>query len=389
MARVVQMSTLPAQMPTVPGYSAYGTFEPAALTGGDAFDLCRVADELLVVLADATGHGLAPALSVTQLQAMLRVAFRLGTSLDDALLHVNNQLDEWLPDDRFITAFVGLLDPASHRLRYHSAGQAPILHFRASAGDCDLHKPTGIPLGALTLARLRPAAELALEPGDMLVLLSDGIYEFENAAGEPFGVDRVRSIVRLHQWKDVDEIARVLLAQVRAFAGKVEQQDDITIVLVRRDPAMRGSAYFERQMDGLRDIVTFTAAFFARESIDATFRQAVDLTVEELFTNMVKYSRSSESIRIDMTRIDDGVEVAITDYDVDPFDVTKAPDADVSLPIERRKPGGLGLHLIRRLVDTIEYEYVQESRRSRITFRKTSAGSKKGGPAAGGDFAAH
>ena len=376
MARVVQMSTLPAQMPRVPGYSAYGMFEPAEMTGGDAFDLSLVGEELLVILADATGHGLAPALSVTQMQAMLRVAFRLGTGLEDALLQVNNQLDEWLADDRFITAFVGLLDPSRHRLRYHSAGQAPILHFRASTGDCDLYKPTGVPLGALALARVRPAPELAFEPGDILVLLSDGIYEFENDAGEPFGVDRVRRLVRLHQWEDVAELARVLLAEVRAFAGKAPQQDDITIVLVRREPAVRASGYFERRIDALAGIVAFTMAFFAREGIEPAFRQAVDLTIEELFTNMVKYSRSSEAIRIEMTRIEGGIEVAITDYDVDPFDVTKAPDADVTLPIEARKPGGLGLHLIRRLVDRIEYSH--ENRRSRITFRKTAGGSKGG-----------
>ena len=90
---------------------------------------------------------------------------------------------------------------------------------------------------------------------------------------------------------------------------------------------------------------------------------------------MVKYSPGGDAfVRMDMAAIAGGVEVALTDYDVEHFDVTKAPDVDIGMPIERRKPGGLGLHLIRRLVDSMDYEYAKESRQSRITFRKTLAG---------------
>ena len=73
-----------------------------------------------------------------------------------------------------------------------------------------------------------------------------------------------------------------------------------------------------------------------------------------------------------MTALAGGVEVTLTDYDVEPFDVTQAPDVDIDLPIEQRKPGGLGLHLIRRLVDSIEYRYSPQQRESRITFRKNA-----------------
>jgi len=371
MARVVQMSTLPSAMPSVEGYSVYGAFQPAELTGGDTYDLMRIGDELLVVLADATGHGIAPALSVTQMHAMLRVVFHIGTDLQDAVVQVNNQLSDWLADDRFITAFIGLLDPRTHRLRYHSAGQAPILHFRAASGECAQHKPTSFPLGAMRLSKLKPAAILEMAPGDILVMLSDGIYEQANAAGEEFGVDRVRDLVRAHQWQAVATLGQTLLDAVKTFAQGAPQEDDITIVLVRRDADGSVFGYFERDANAVPDIVALTDTFFEREGLDASMRQAVDLTLEELFTNMVKYSASSARVRIDLTRADDGVVASLTDYDVEPFDVTKAPDADVTLPLEQRKPGGLGLHLIRRVVDSIEYEYSAPARQSRIVFRKT------------------
>ena len=129
-ARVVQMSTLPSVMPLLAGYDVYGTFRPAELTGGDTFDLAVLDQGLLAVLGDATGHGIAPALSVTQMQAMLRMAFRLGADLETAFVQVNNQLADILPTTDSSPRSSASSNPATHRMRFHSGGQAPILHFQ-------------------------------------------------------------------------------------------------------------------------------------------------------------------------------------------------------------------------------------------------------------------
>ena len=373
-ARTVQMSTFPATMPSVPGYDVYGASRPADQTGGDTFDLSVCDQGLVAVLGDATGHGMGPALSVTQMQAMLRMAFRLGSSLETALIQVNNQLAETLADDRFITAFVGVLDPAAHRLRFHSAGQGPILCFCAATGICTRYKPTSFPLGAMQLTSLRPAVDVDLAPGDILVLISDGVYEYRNAENEEFGEERVEEIVRAHHAGSMAELSSRLLESIQTFARGAPQEDDITMVLVKRSAPAAVHRAFERSFDSLQGIFDFTSEVFARERIDRKLLAAVDFTVEELFTNMVKYNTTSDAaVRVDIVTIDRGVEVTLTDYDVEPFDVTQAPDADTSLPIEKRKPGGLGLHLIRRLVNSVAYEYSREERRSRITFRKTTA----------------
>jgi serine/threonine-protein kinase RsbW len=141
---------------------------------------------------------------------------------------------------------------------------------------------------------------------------------------------------------------------------------------------------FGRSFESIERIFEFTSDFFARSQVDPRLLAAVDLVVEELFTNMVKYGRSADpgtQVRIEMARVDGGVEVTLTDAGVEPFDVTQAPDADTNLPIEQRRPGGLGLHLIRRLVDSWEYAYSKEKRESRITFRKTLAGKPAAGEA--------
>ena len=143
----------------MPSYDVCATFQPADLTGGDTYDLALLDERLLVVLGDATGHGIAPALSVTQMQAMLRMAFRLGADLETAFMQVNNRLAETLADDRFITAFIGVLDPATHVLRFHSGGPGADLPLSGGAtATWERYKPTSFPLGAMPLATLRPGS---------------------------------------------------------------------------------------------------------------------------------------------------------------------------------------------------------------------------------------
>jgi anti-sigma regulatory factor (Ser/Thr protein kinase) len=370
----VQMSTLPARMPVVAGYNVCALFEPAELTGGDTYDLALLDQGLLVVLGDATGHGIAPALSVTQMHAMLRIAFRMGADLETAFIQINNRLAETLADDRFITAFVGLLDPATHRLRFHSGGQGPIFRYVAVTGGWERHKPTSFPLGAMPIASLRPAIVLDMQPGDILVLLSDGFYEQSDPHGEMFGDDRVRDIVRAHHAGPMADMLAGLLRAVGDFAGDTPQQDDMTAVVVKRDSAV-AKASVARTFDSLPALVAFTAEAFARLQIDDELLPAVDFVVEELFTNMVKYATGSDAaVEVGVMMIDDGVELTLVDRNVEPFDVTRAPEVDIDAPIAQRTPGGLGLHLIRRMADSVEYEYKTESRRSLTTVRMTSAG---------------
>jgi phosphoserine phosphatase RsbU/P len=235
MAREVQMSTLPAAMPAVAGYDVCGMSRPAEETGGDTFDLALVGSGLFVLLGDATGHGIAPALSVTQLQAMLRIAFALGADLDAAFVQVNNRLAATLPADRFITAFVGLLDPATHRLRFQSGGQGPVFHYRAATGACESHGPTSFPLGAMPLVRAKPPVELAMAEGDVLVLLSDGFYEHRDADGDLFGEARVEAIVRDRARGTMKDLLDALVGGVDGFARGAAQEDDMTAVLVKRE----------------------------------------------------------------------------------------------------------------------------------------------------------
>ncbi len=236
-AREIQMSALPQQMPPVEGYDGAGLFRPTDQTGGDLFDFVHLEDgRLFLLLGDATGHGIGPALSATQTRSMIRVGLRLGATLDEIFTHTNNQLVDDLPDDRFVTAFLGLLDPEDHVVRFHAGGQGPLVHYHAAADRFDWHDATTFPLGALPQDALAAPMDLALAPGDILGLISDGIYEYENEAGEQFGAEGVASVLRQHGERSMSELVKTLLSATREFGGAAPQTDDITIVLVRRLP---------------------------------------------------------------------------------------------------------------------------------------------------------
>jgi phosphoserine phosphatase len=235
-AREIQMSTLPDSMPEVEGYDLHGMFLPTDHTGGDLYDLVMLDGQLFMLLGDATGHGFGPALSATQMQAMLRVAFRLGADLDEAYMQVNNQLDEDLPDDRFITAFMGFLNPETHEVSYHSGGQGPILHYRAETDECDWYKPTNFPVGVMPLDGMDKAVKLQLDPGDVLALISDGVYEYTALDGSQFGEDRVAAIMRENHHLSMADLGQSLVDAAFEFGGEAPQADDVTLVLVRRLP---------------------------------------------------------------------------------------------------------------------------------------------------------
>jgi anti-sigma regulatory factor (Ser/Thr protein kinase) len=211
-----------------------------------------------------------------------------------------------------------------------------------------------------------------MEPGDIVAVISDGFFEQPNAAGEMFGETRVLDVLRAHQRRPMAELAEKLFQAVDAFALGTAQQDDMTLVLARRDPRPGPSRTFPRRTEALEDIVLFTGDAFAGERVDASLRGPVDLVLEELFTNMVKYGESRGDVTVTFVAVPGGVEVTMVEHEAShAFDPTLAPDANIAAPLEARTPGGLGLHIVRRIVDAIEYRYDAGKRQGRTTFMKT------------------
>ena len=235
MARDIQQRTFPSSMPELCGYDLAGRSEPADETGGDSYDAIRLDEHrVILLLGDATGHGLAPALSVTQVRSMLRVAVRLGADLDTILTQINDQLAEDLASNRFVTAFLGILDNRTHTVTYHAAGQAPVMHYHAATGKFDWHEASTIPMGMMEQLAPAKARTLELAPGDVLGLITDGLYEYENTTGAMYGEEPAAKLVEQNGDRSAEQLVEGLFSAVREFGAGVPQADDITMLIVRR-----------------------------------------------------------------------------------------------------------------------------------------------------------
>ena len=257
-AQKIQQDTLPRKLPRLPGYEITGWSQPAEGAAGDTFDVIgllrdahgnergfRICDKDahlgIFLLADASGHGIGPALSVTQVRAMLRMAVRSGQNLMAIIRLMNRQLEEDLHEGRFITAWFGELDPVTNRLASFSLGQAPLLHYRREEDDCRSLMPQLPPFGTIDEIGQEQPEVVEMAPGDIFAVLSDGLYEPRNAAGRMFGRKRVIEILRARHRQPPGEILRAILAEIDRFTGNAPADDDRTAVIIKRKAgSMRG-----------------------------------------------------------------------------------------------------------------------------------------------------
>jgi phosphoserine phosphatase len=235
LARDVQMRFLPKYSPEIPGYELAGWSEPADETGGDLYDMVQVSDQrVALMLADATGHGIGPALSVSQVRAMFRMGIRVGSDFETLFSEINKQLSEDLPGNRFVTAFLGLLDSGSNQIIYQSGGQGPLMHFQAAKNDCEWLDASTVPMGILPGLKSPLPDPVRMRRGDILGLISDGIFEYDDRREEQFGTERVASLVRQHRDKSPARLIELIRQAIRDFAGDAPQDDDMTIVFIKR-----------------------------------------------------------------------------------------------------------------------------------------------------------
>ncbi len=234
LARQVQEAMLPKSPPQVAGLDAIGWAQPASTTGGDCFDLWKTSDGRLgILLADASGHGLAPAMIVSQVRTMVRAISDIETDPHCLLSHANTRLFQDLRNGQFVTAFIAFVS-SDGTIHWSSAGHGPVL-LRTSAADPITHLlPPSMPLGvtATFAGDAPPAAKM--EPGGSLSLMSDGIFESCGPDGKIFSADRVVAILDQHRNGNSSDIVQALRQAVQVWRRGQDPQDDQTIVIVRR-----------------------------------------------------------------------------------------------------------------------------------------------------------
>ncbi len=232
LARAIQQRRLPRAAPALAGFDIGCASRPAQETGGDYLDFIPLpGGSLGVAVGDASGHGIGAALLMAEARAYLRALERSETGVGEVLAAVNRHLAEDVGDD-FVTLLLARLDPRTRSLAYSSAGHWPgyVLDGR---GEVRTTLPsTGLPLGLDPTATFPDGVALTLEPGDLVLLLTDGIFEAFAPGGPPFGMERTLRSVRAHRGAPSGEIVAALFDEVRAFSRDL-QSDDMTAVVIQ------------------------------------------------------------------------------------------------------------------------------------------------------------
>lgn len=233
LAAQIQLDLLPKTPPTLMGYDIAATSIPAQMVGGDYYDFINLSPERWAIcLGDVSGKGLPASLLMANLQATLRGQSSLNAPVHDTVTRSNRLLYQSTDPEKFATLFYGVLDVSSHQIAFCNAGHETPMIF---SGDLD---PVRIETGGMALGVMEDFPyehdSVVLEPGQTMVIYSDGIPDAIDAEENPFGVDRLVEVVRSQPVGSAYDLSKRILAAVHAHEGETPQVDDLTLVIVKR-----------------------------------------------------------------------------------------------------------------------------------------------------------
>jgi serine phosphatase RsbU (regulator of sigma subunit) len=234
-ARSIQQSLLPKSMPQVAGFDIAAWNKPADQTSGDYYDWQPLPDgSVVTALADVTGHGIGPALLAAVCRAYSRATFGQSNGILESMKRINTALAADVTGGRFVTFVAAIVGPSDSKVELLSAGQAPLFVYWLQHDSFDKMEAQGPPLGISSEFLSEPQKVLPFESGDLLVLATDGFFEWANVSLEMFGSKRLEESVRANRGKPASEIISELYQDVLKFANGSEQKDDLTAIVIKR-----------------------------------------------------------------------------------------------------------------------------------------------------------
>jgi sigma-B regulation protein RsbU (phosphoserine phosphatase) len=238
MARKVQASLLPAEMPQIPGWEFTAQWRPAREVAGDYYDFMRTSspgypDALGLVIADVTDKGLPAALFMVFTRSVVRNSLARAASPAEGITQANQVICSESTHGLFVTLVYAYLDPPSGELTYVNAGHNPPLYYRAGGDRLSYLSNTGIPLGVEEIS-VYTQRTILLEPGDFVLFYTDGVTEAIDSAQQEYGLERLEGALLAARDLPAGEMLAALEGDIRRFTGPAAPFDDITILLVKR-----------------------------------------------------------------------------------------------------------------------------------------------------------
>jgi sigma-B regulation protein RsbU (phosphoserine phosphatase) len=372
-AHDIQMSILPKIFPPFPDrseFDLYATIESAREVGGDFYDFSLIDDHhLWFAIGDVSGKGVPASLFMAATKILLRAIAGKGNRPDAILAELNEELCRDNDSGMFVTIFHGILHIPSGKLEYSNGGHN-LPYFLSRNGTVEpLENTGGMALGVLKDTRYR-AKTIQLRVGEGLFLYTDGVTEAMDSEDNLFSNRRLHEFLQRANGASPTELIRGVLGEVKRFASGAEQSDDITALAIHylnddnhddRTMSKPMSILFKNKLSEVERLGQVVAEFAERYHLSPNLAFEINLALEEILTNVISYGYDDSDEHEIMIRLScKGEEVtAEVEDDGRPFNPLEAAEPDTGKPLEERPVGGLGIHLVRKFMDDVEYKSQQ------------------------------
>ncbi len=381
-AREIQMSMLPLKFPEFPDHGDIEVFAqliPAREVGGDFYDFFFIDEEnFCFVVGDVSGKGVPAALFMAVTKALLKAAASKEKSTAKILTQVNNAISNDNPNNMFITVFMAILNTTTGYLVYSNAGHNPSFVLRKDGGTVlklsDLH---GLVIGALEGIEYKETM-LKLNRGDSVFAYTDGVTEARDNQKRLYSESRLVNLLNEHEFNGSRALVDKVIGDVIRYEDGAEQADDITVATVHFSEQSAGSVVdflftsISNQVGNIALLIGRFEQFAQKHSIPGDIVQKIDIVFDELLSNTISYAykdKLEHIIEIKIRFYKEKLIITIMDDGI-PYNPFDRSDADISLGIDEREIGGLGVHLVKLLVDDYQYEYKNQLKMNITTFKK-------------------
>jgi len=368
-ARDIQMAMLPKIFPPYPDrddIDVFGQLTPAKEVGGDLFDFFIRDEKLFFSIGDVSGKGVPASLYMVVTKALFRTISAHESSPEKIISRINDAMSEDNDSNMFVTLFVGVLDLPTGRMHYCNAGHdAPILIGNTGAGL--LPVDPNLPVGVMPNWKFSQQ-ETLIDPDTTIFLYTDGLPEAENINHDQF--EMTRTIDLAHELQENKTFSPTFIigrmtSAVHEFVGEADQSDDLTMLAIQYTKHHQ-EITFQRTLTLTNDLKrvprlnTFIDEVCEANGFDMSATMQINLAIEEAVVNVMNYAYPEGTVgNITIEVKSNGSEVTFIIRDSGtPFDPTAKPEVDITLSAEDRAIGGLGIHLIRQIMDHINYERI-------------------------------
>ena len=364
----IQMSMLPKIFPAYPDrddIDIFGQLTPAKAVGGDLFDFFIRDEKLFFCIGDVSGKGVPAALVMAVTRAQFRTVSAHESQPERIITRLNDTMSEGNDSNMFVTLFVGVLDLPTGRLRYSNAGHDSPLLIGSNIGmlPCDSNLPVGV-MGDWKFTM----QDTQIDPGTTIFLYTDGLTEAENIDHDQFTEERILNVANESLSTNDHNPHRLvenMTNAVRDFVNGAEQSDDLTMLAIQYtkqqlDVRYQRSISLTNDVQQVPQLAEFIDHVCEAMGFDELTTMQMNLAIEEAVVNVMNYAYpegTTGNVNVEVQANDARLKFVISDSGKH-FDPTSVAEADTTLSAEDRSIGGLGIYLVRQLMDSVNYERI-------------------------------